>query len=755
MQQPPSSLRVSYSAAPVLSNQGLLTPLDSTPPTNLRQKEKLPTFVYGPCNAATQSVANHVAQLIRSKTPPPSSADASSEELCSSSSKVVLGLTADSALAGVYEELVRQHQEEGLSFRNVVTFTLHEYYPMAPSALQSLQNWLHSHLLEHVDILPENVHYPDCTAPMEEMEKKCEEYASLLHKHFPIDLFLIGMSSGGRVGFNEPGEASSSSFADNSGKKPEEKSNKEVSKATEQEQLKKKGPSVRRGRTWNGNKWETSVKSGVMLVELEQGTRVSAASDFFGVNHVPNHGVTLDLGWLLDSTEVIAMAFSEGKAKVIRSLVEGDVTPNVPVSLLQKHDNCVVVADEAAGAELTRFKCPWMLGGAASSLRYDDFMERKAVIWLALATKKPILRLTEEDYSKHHLLQLIKQRGSAYNINIRVFRHLSGTITGWPGGKSTGPTTGKNATFPKRVLVFSPHPDDDVISMGGTLIRLAEQGHEVHVCYQTTGNIAVWDDHARSFAHFATEFIKLFGISSSSADVLSRVQSIESTIEQFIASKQPAQPDCEELKLVKGLVRRVEAREAARYCGVAPERIHNLELPFYETGKVRKKPLGEEDIQLVLRLMDAIKPHQIYAAGDLSDPHGTHRVCLQAILAAIDRLQQRSEEGKKEEEKEEERWFVDQRTEVWLYRGAWQEWEPEKIHMAVPLSPEELQKKRYAIFKHQSQKDVAPFPGNDSREFWQRSEARNRATAALYDALGLPEYEAIEAFVMYDKSLHF
>jgi glucosamine-6-phosphate deaminase len=438
---------------------------------------------------------------------------------------------------------------------------------------------------------------------------------------------------------------------------------------------------------------------------------------------------------------VAVLAFGEGKAGVVKKTVEGGVSLSNPASALQKHPmgRACLYIDEAAAAGLIRFECPWVLGTGKGLVEYDPVMERKAVIWLSLQTQKPILRLTEEDYAGHHLLQLAKEKGPVYDLNIRVFKHMSNTITGWPGGKPSNATTGFNDTFPKRIIVFSPHPDDDVISMGGTFLRLVEQGHDVHVCYQTSGNIAVWDDDARRFAHFATEFLKVFGIGG--GETLERASSIEASVEHFLASKQAAQPDTDEIKTIKGLIRETEAWSAARYCGVKPDRIHNLHLPFYETGKVKKKPLGKEDVEIVKALIRSVQPHQIYCAGDLSDPHGTHRVCLNAIIAAMDELKG-------------EAWHKE--CEVWLYRGAWQEWEPELIDMAVPMSPHEKLKKRLAIFKHQSQKDPALFPGTDSREFWQRAEARNRATAQLYDKLGLPEYEAIEAFLLLNgKSLNF
>jgi glucosamine-6-phosphate deaminase len=387
------------------------------------------------------------------------------------------------------------------------------------------------------------------------------------------------------------------------------------------------------------------------------------------------------------------------------------------------------VLDPASAAALTRFHTPWLLGPIEDlGLRWDDRTTKRAVIWLARTLGKPVLKLVEEDYNEHGLQPLLASRGDAYDLNIEVFRALNRTITGWPGGKP-----GKaGEEFPKRVVVFSPHPDDDVISMGGTFIRLCDQGHEVHVAYQTSGNIAVWDESALRHLDFVREFAGAF-------PQLGRefAERLEANIETFVATKRPGAVDSAELQRVKALIRRSEARAGARWSGVRPENIHFLDLPFYETGRVRKNPPGEEDVRITVDLLRRVQPHQVYAAGDLSDPHGTHRTCLSVIVKALERLR---------DDPAERGWMS--RCEVWLYRGAWQEWSPEEIEMAVPLSPDEVVRKRFAIFKHESQKDTPVFPGaNDPREFWQRAEDRNRATAAAYDRLGLAEYEAMEGFV--------
>ena len=539
---------------------------------------------------------------------------------------------------------------------------------------------MREHLFDLVDIDPQNCHVPDGTLPIDKVAGYCKAYEQKIHDAGGLDLQLLGIGRTGHIGFNEPGSGS---------------------------------------------------ESQTRLITLDRVTRLDAASDFFDEQYVPRRAITMGVGTIMQARRVIMMAFGEGKSSIVAQAIEGPVTAVIAASFLQNHKNTVVVLDSPASAQLTRVKSPWIAGIAVDwHLRNI----RKAVIWLARRVEKPVLKLTDEDYNEHGLQDLLAVSGPAYDINLAVFRALQETIVGWPGGKPDemkrpGDIPRHNDhIFPKRVLIFSPHPDDDVISMGGTFIRLIDQGHEVHVAYQTSGNIAVFDTDATRFMDFAADFCRMFGIGSDAAERL------EQQTEEFIKGKKPGQLDSPTLQLIKGLIRRGEARAAGRECGAADEHLHFMDLPFYETGAVRKKPLGEGDIRLTAELLEKIQPHQIYAAGDLSDPHGTHRVCLAAIFKAIDRLKS-------------EAWFKE--TEIWLYRGAWQEWEPEAIEMAVPLSPLELLRKRNAIFKHQSQKDRAMFPGHDEREFWQRAEARNRQTAQVYDQLGLAEYEAIEGFVQW------
>lgn len=629
----------------------------------LRKFEKIPVEIYPDAEEASKAVAQEIAALIKIKQ--------------KKGEIAVLGLATGSTPTKVYGELVRMHREEGLSFSNVITFNLDEYYPMQPDSLQSYVRFMHEYLFDHVDIPRENIHIPDGTIPVEQVDAFCREYERKIAAAGGIDIQLLGIGRTGHIGFNEPG---------------------------------------------------SSKESLTRMVTLDRLTRIDAASDFFGEENVPRRAITMGVGTILKARKIILMAWGEGKAKIIKNAVEGQVTEMLPASFLQLHNNSVVVLDDASSAQLTRIKTPWLIGPCHWN---DPQLTRRAVVWLCQQVNKPILKLTDNDYTEHGMSELVTEYGPAYNINIQVFNQLQHTITGWPGGKPNADDSNRPERakpFPKRVVIFSPHPDDDVISMGGTLLRLVDQGHDVHVAYQTSGNIAVFDDDAIRFADFVNDISKYANLQSDA------VQNWFNQVVNFIRNKQPGQVDTPEVQMIKGMIRRGEAKAACRYCGVPESNMHFLDLPFYETGRVKKKPLGEADIQITVDLLQSVKPHQIYAAGDLSDPHGTHRVCLQAVLEACKRLKN-------------EKWMKD--CYIWLYRGAWQEWDIDQIEMAVPISPQELLRKRRAIFKHQSQKDRPLFPGADAREFWQRAEDRNRATAEMYDKLGLAEYEAIEAFVRY------
>ncbi|MBG8553925.1 glucosamine-6-phosphate deaminase [Hymenobacter guriensis] len=625
--------------------------------------EKLPVTIFEAAGEGAVRVAREIAELIRGKQ--------------LQGERAVLGLATGSSPIGVYQELIRLHREEGLSFRNVVTFNLDEYYPMEPDELQSYVYFMHEQLFNHIDILPENVHIPDGTLPIDKVKEYCQHYEKQIEECGGLDMQLLGIGRTGHIGFNEPG---------------------------------------------------SSINSITRLVKLDPLTITDAAKDFIKEEFVPLRALTMGVGTIMKARKIILLAWGEGKAKILKEMVEGRVSDEVPASFLQLHPQVAVVVDQWAAMELTRVKTPWLVGMCA----WDESLIRRAVIWLSLRMRKPILKLTDEDYKDGSLSDLLVEAGSAYNLNLRVFNTIQRTITGWPGGKpNSNDTQRPERALPaiKRALIFSPHPDDDVISMGGTLLRLVDQGHDVHVAYQTSGNIAVFDDDARRFADFALDFAEKMNVG------VAETRREHAEVVEFLRHKKLGEEDSPLVQDIKALIRKGEAAAACRFCGVKEQNVHFMNMPFYETGQVKKKPLGEADIQAVVDILQEIQPHQIFAAGDLRDPHGTHRVCLDAIFAALARL------------KGQEAWVDD--CHLWLYRGAWQEWDVEEIEMAVPISPEELMRKRKAIFKHQSQKDSAVFPGNDKREFWQRSEDRNHTTAQLYDQLGLAEYEAMEAFVRY------
>ncbi|HTJ50784.1 MAG TPA: glucosamine-6-phosphate deaminase [Cyclobacteriaceae bacterium] len=626
---------------------------------DLTSFEKIPVKIFQSSDAGSQFVAKEIASLIKARQ--------------KEGKPVVLGLATGSTPTRVYAELVKMHKD-GLSFKNVHTFNLDEYFPMAPTALQSYVRFMNEHLFDHLDIPKKNINIPDGTLPKDKVNEFCQNYEEKIVQLGGIDIQVLGIGRTGHIGFNEPG---------------------------------------------------SSERSVTRMITLDQVTRIDAASDFFGEENVPRKAITMGVGSILKAKRVIMMAWGEGKSSVIKKAVEGPITDQIPSSFLQKHENCLVVLDDAASSSLVRIKTPWVL----DSIEWNDKLIRKAVVWLSQKLNKPILKLTNHDYMEHGMGDIVTEFGSSYQVNIKVFNFLQHTITGWPGGKPKADDTNRPERakpFPKRVVLFSPHPDDDVISMGGTFIRLVDQGHEVHVAYQTSGNIAVFDDDAIRFADFVRDFNDQFGLSKTDGEKFYK------KVVQSLTKKGPGQIDSPEVLKIKGLIRRGEAKAGGRYVGIPDEQMHFLDMPFYETGAVKKKPIGEEDVKVIMDILRKVKPHQIYAAGDLSDPHGTHRVCLAAIFEAVKRLKK-------------EAWMKD--CWVWLYRGAWQEWDIDQIEMAVPLSPDELMRKRRAVFKHQSQKDSAMFPGSDKREFWMRAEDRNHATAEAYNKLGLAEYEAMEAFV--------
>lgn len=587
---------------------------------------------------------------------------------------IVLGLATGSSPIMIYNELVRMHKEEGLSFSNVITFNLDEYYPMKPDSNQSYVKFMNEFLFNHIDINPANIHIPNGDIGMDNVALSCIDYEKKIELVGGIDIQILGIGRTGHIGFNEPG-------------------------------------------SW--------LSSKTRLVKLDHLTRIDAVKDFGKEENVPYRAITMGINTILKAKQIFIMAWGSHKADIVQQTIEGDVTEMIPATYLQGHPNVKFYLDAAASTELTKVKTPWLAGICS----WDDKLIAKAVIWLSSKLKKPLLKLTDEDYINNGLSELIAEYNSAYSLNIKIFNKLQHTITGWPGGKPHADDTNRperaNPTK-KRVIIFSPHPDDDVISMGGTFLRLVEQGHDVHVAYQVSGNIAVHDTDAWRYAEFMGEYAKAMGIENQD------LTKIIHKVSKFIEKKEANETDIKELRMLKGIIRRQEARSGAMYCGLSDKNIHFLDMPFYETGGVRKNKLSDLDYKLIIDLLNEVKPHQVYAAGDLADPHGTHRVCLDAIFEAFERTK-------------DQKWWKD--CYLWLYRGAWHEWPIDEIEMAVPISPDELMRKRKAIFMHQSQKDHPVFPGDDTREFWQRAEDRNKATAHQYNVLGLAEYEAMEAFV--------
>lgn len=625
--------------------------------------EKLPVSVYEDEQTASKIVAQKIAAVIKNKQ--------TANELA------VLGLATGSTPIKVYQELIRLHQEEGLSFHNVVTFNLDEYYPMKPTAAQSYVAFMKQQLFDHVNIKKEHIHIPDGTLKQEDIAEFCLNYEQKINAYGGLDLQILGIGRTGHIGFNEPGSA---------------------------------------------------PNSGTRLVTLDDLTRRDASRDFGGKENVPTKAITMGVGTIFKAKEIILMAFNKKKAAIVKKAVEGDISPAVPATYLQLSDQVEIILDQDAASALTRFDTPWLV----RDCDWNPALIKKAVIWLAGQVSKPILKLTEEDYNTHGMAQLATEKGPVYHININIFNQLQHTITGWPGGKPDADDSQRpERATPKlkNVVIFSPHPDDDVISMGGTFIRLADQGHQVHVAYQTSGNTAVWDDEALRYLEFNIDFLKAQGMDHQ------KLTATYQKITDFLKTKTPNQSDIEELLTIKGLIRKAEATAGARFAGLRDEHIHFMNLPFYDRFKYSKLVDFEDDIQETMTLLRKVKPHQIYAAGDFADPHGTHVVCFKIILEALKRLKATDE------------WVKD--CWLWMYRGAWHEFEVDEIEMAVPLSPSEVKRKRYAIFKHQSQKDHPVFPGDDSREFWIRAEERTNETAKAYNRLGLAEYEAIEAFKRY------
>lgn len=623
--------------------------------------EKIPVKIFPTPKQGSSFVAQEIAKLIREK-------QAKGEDC-------VLGLATGSTPISMYAELVRLHREEGLSFKNVITFNLDEYYPLEREAFQSYWSFMHRHLFSQVDIDPTNIHIPNGELAKEDVKKHCQKYEQMIDALGGIDLQVLGIGGNGHIGFNEPG---------------------------------------------------SSIFSKTRITSLDNSTRIANSYEFQNISQVPRMAITMGISTIMKAKKILLMAWGM-KAQIVARSVEGNVSEQVPASILQQHNDCTFVIDETAATDLTRIKSPWLTG----ECEWTDKMIKRAVVNMSLKLQKPVLSLTTHDYNENGLSDLLVEKGDAYEINLQVYYMLRDGITGWPGGKPDAiiPKHPERSTpYPKRSLIFSPHPDDDIISMGGTFMRLHDQGHEVHVAYQTSGNIAVTDEFVTRFLDFAVGFEDMFGIDNQTS------QQILNEARKFLATKKPNDRDTPEIRAIKGLIRRCEAKATCRYVGLTDDRAHFQNLPFYETGTIEKKPMGEEDVLQTMELLRKIKPHQIFCAGDLADPHGTHKVCLDIIFESVRRIKADGDDCIND-------------CYVWMYKGAWQEWDIAEIEMAIPMSPDQVMKKRFGIFIHQSQKDMVPFQGSDLREFWQRAEERNAHTANQYADLGLTKYAAMEAFV--------
>ncbi len=638
-------------------------PVDAMDKIRQTQFEKIDTEIYDDEKQGSKQIAAEIAAVIKNKQ--------AQNETC------VLGLSGGSSPLSVYEELVKLHKEEGLSFNHVMVFNLTEFYPLTQQNQHNNTSIIQENLLQKVDFIPENFYtlIPDSTE--KDIHAFCHNYDRLIAEKGGLDFVLVSFGLVGNLAYNEPG---------------------------------------------------SNIGSKTRLMLLDDQSRADLKPFYNNTSDIPSYAFTIGLSTLMEARQLTLAAWGEHKASIIKKVVEEKADDNVPASLLQLHKNAKVVMDVNAAQMLTRISHPWLVG----SCDWTNKLTRRAIVWLCDKTKKPILKLTNKDYNQHGLDELLVKYGSAYDVNIQIFNDLQHTITGWPGGKPNADDSNRPERalpYPKRVLVFSPHPDDDVISMGGTFQRLVDQNHEVHVAYQTSGNIAVGDEEVIRYVSLIKSLSSKYNKSKVEVDA-----KLDEALDALLSQQEIKSSTYKDLLFIKGQIRREEARSACRFVGLKPEHVHFLDLPFYETGAVKKGNLTEKDVLIVMDLIRKVKPHQIFVAGDLADPHGTHKVCLNAALAAIDELKK---EGIMDE------------CRVWMYRGAWAEWEIDHIEMAVPISPEQLLNKRKSILRHQSQMESAPFMGNDERLFWQRAEDRNRATASLYQQLGLASYEAIEAFVEY------
>jgi len=615
--------------------------------------EKLHTVTFDNSQEASTLIAREICDLVKSKQ--------------EKNKNCVIGFATGSSPTKVYQEIIKIHNDESLSFNNVITFNLDEYFPIEKDDNNSYHNFMKENLFDHIDIPKENINIPSGDISEKDITKFCSNYEKKIEKNGGIDIQLLGIGRTGHIGFNEPG---------------------------------------------------SHFNSTTRLITLDHTTRFDASKSFNGIENVPSKAITMGIRTIFNSKRIIMMAWGIQKGLIVKKSVENNITSLIPTTYLQNHKNTTLVLDKECSSELTRFKTPWLVGPCD----WSDLMKRKAIVWLCEITGKSILKLTDEDYNKNGLSDLLALEGTSYGINIKMFNHFQNTISGWPGGKlgaddSTRPE--RKTPNPKRVIIFSPHPDDDVISMGGTFDRLVSQGHDVHVAYQASGNVAVSD-------HDALKFIEV------SADMFTGELKlkIEPLIKE-LKNKKADKIDSPEVRQLKGFIRKREAISATRYIGIPDSNTHFMNLPFYETGRIKKNPPSKKDVLMTASLINKIKPHQIYAAGDLEDPHGTHKVCLDLVFEALKSL--------KGEKFIKDCW-------LWLYRGAWLEWDIHEIDMAVPMSPAQVLRKRNAIFFHQTQKDGVMFQGQDLREFWVRAEERNNETAERYKKMGLADYAAIESF---------
>lgn len=629
-----------------------------TPSSETEQRERIPTRVHASADDACRDLAAEIAALIR--------------ERHTAGRSAVLGLATGSTPVRLYRELIRLHREEGLSFRNVVTFNLDEYYGLPPSHPESYSRFMATQLFDHIDLPRENAHIPDGTVPRADVFASCQRYEEKIRAAGGIDLQILGIGRTGHIGFNEPG-------------------------------------SGRDSRT--------------RLVTLDGLTRRDAARDFLGEANVPRHAITMGVGTILAARRIVLLAWGEAKASVVAQAVEGPVVETLPASFLQAHPAVAFHIDTTAASALTRVRHPWLVG----PVEWTPALTRRAVVWLSRHVKKPVLKLLDEDYSEHGMADLLTEQGPAYGLNIRIFNELQHTITGWPGGKPNADDSNRPeraSPFPKRVLVFSPEPSHDVLGMGGTLRRLVEQGHEVTVAFQTSGNLAMPDDEAITAADLIGELTRTVDSPNSA------VAQFASEVRAQLLAKSGFEPDSPQIRRLKALLRRSEARASLQGCGVSTARIRFLDLGFYERGRYRAFAPGDADFATLLAVTREIAPHQIFVTGDRDDPSSITATCfnlVQRVCRAV----------------AAEPWFADCR--VWLYRGVETPWDAAEIDMAVPFSPRELAQKTQAIFHHKSQRSQTPV-STGLREPWQQAEQHNRALAALYDELGLANYEAIEAF---------